>query len=59
MPNYKLLDEIDVLISSDVTPEESKLISKYLKAYKAKHSQSKKTHSIPSERAKSKAKVKR
>jgi hypothetical protein len=35
IPDYKKLDEIDVLISSDATPEDHAFTSKFLKAYKA------------------------
>ena len=58
MPDYKKLDEIDVLICGDVTPEESKLISKYLQAYKAKQAQQARPRSIPSAHTKPKAKAK-
>lgn len=58
MPDYNLLDEIDI-ISSDLKPGENKLISKYLKAYKAKQTRSTKLRPFPSPRTKLKAKVKR
>jgi hypothetical protein len=35
IPDYKKLDEIDVLDSGDVTPEDHAFTSKFLKAYKA------------------------
>ncbi len=59
MPDYKKLDEIDVLIFGRTTPEDDKRTSEFIKAYKAKHARSSKSRPIPSGYAKPKAKVKR
>jgi len=58
MPDYEKFDEIDILISSDITPEEDKRISEYLKEYKAKLAREKKPRLIPSNRKKLTAKAK-
>jgi hypothetical protein len=59
MPDYKMLDEIDVLIFGRTTPEDDKHTSEFIKAYKAKHTQQIKSHSLPSRHAKTKTKAKR
>jgi hypothetical protein len=58
MPDYKKLDEIDILICGTTTPEDDKLTSKYLQAYKAKQARNEKSRSIPSPHTKPKAKTK-
>jgi hypothetical protein len=58
LPDYEKFDEIDILISSDITPEEDKAISEYLKANKAKLAREKKPRFIPSTRKKLTAKAK-
>jgi hypothetical protein len=58
IPDYKKLDEIDVLICSNSTPEEDKLTSKFLKAYKAKLAREKKPRLTPASRKTLTAKAK-
>jgi hypothetical protein len=58
MPDYKKLDEIDVLICGTTTPEDDKRTSEFLKAYKAKHAESKKSRTLPASRTRLKAKAK-
>ncbi len=60
MPDYKKLDEIDmVVIDEPWTPEERKALSEYIKAQKAKQARPMKARSLPSARIKPKAKAKR
>jgi hypothetical protein len=39
--NIKKFDDVDIYISGDTTPEETKAFSEFLKAYKAKQARSK------------------
>ncbi|MDP4200587.1 MAG: hypothetical protein Q8922_08210 [Bacteroidota bacterium] len=61
-PDYKKFDSIDIYISGDTTPEESKAVSEFLKTYKAKQARAKKasptssTGTPPRKKAKAKAK---
>ena len=59
MPDYKMLDEIDVLIFGRPTPESDRAVTEYIKANRAKHARSQKSRSLPSRHAKLKAKAKR
>ena len=58
MPDYKKLDKIDIYISGEPTPEGDKAFSKFLKAYKAKQTRSKKISQLPLGRKKTKANAK-
>lgn len=58
MPDYKKLDEIDVLIFGRTTPEDDKRTSEFIRAYKAKHASNRRSITIPSHHAKPKAKAK-
>ena len=58
MSDYKKLDDIDIYISGDPTPEGDKAFTEFLKTYKAKHARSKKTSQLPSGRKKTKASAK-
>ena len=58
MPDHKKLDDCDILISDDISPDEHKVISEYLKAHRAKQPRQANAHSMPSARKKPKARAK-
>ena len=59
LPNFKKLDEIDVLISGAPTPESDRAMTEYIKAHEEKKVQRhSKARSIPSSHTKPKAKAK-
>jgi hypothetical protein len=58
-PDYKKFDSIDIYISGDTTPEESRAVSEFLKAYKANQARARKASPAsapPRKKAKAKAK---
>jgi hypothetical protein len=58
LPDYKKLDDVDIYISGNPTPEGDRAFSEYLRAYKAKQDRSKKAHPVPAARKKAKARAK-
>ena len=58
LPDYKKLDEIDVLIIGTPTPESDRAMSQYINAHKPKQARSEKSRTLPSARTKPKDKVK-
>ncbi len=58
LPDFKKLDEIDVLIFGRPTPESDRAMTEYIKAHRVKHSRSEKSRSLPSRHTKPKAKTK-
>jgi hypothetical protein len=59
MPDYKMLDEIDVLIFGRPTPESDRAMTEYIRANRAKQARSQKSRPLPSTLAKPKTKAKR
>jgi hypothetical protein len=45
-PDLNKFEDVDIFISGDTTPEETKAFSEFLKAYKAKEARSKKARQI-------------
>ncbi|HEX5316422.1 MAG TPA: hypothetical protein VFX22_07210 [Candidatus Kapabacteria bacterium] len=58
IPDYKKLDEIDILIFGIPTPESDRAMTEYIKAHKTIHARPAKARSLPSARMKLKAKAK-
>jgi hypothetical protein len=59
MPDQKTFNEEDLIISDDISPEEHKVISAYLKAHRANQVRAPKSRVLPSRHAKPKANAKR
>jgi hypothetical protein len=58
MLDPKTFNEEDIMVSDDISPEEHKVISAYLKAHRANHVRAQKPRSLPSRHTKPKAKTK-